>query len=131
MTQLLVEVRTTLIVTIGTNSCELVGHAESVEHDYTIILMIGARLVLLNGRVECQMVDLRAVFGRSVTQNSLPDPMSLLTWSGMQYSKSATRSKRNFALHIGAGRRSEFIVKRIGARWCVIRFTMSIWISGN
>ncbi len=46
------------------------GHAEGVEHDYTIILMIGARLGLLNGRVECQMVDLRAVFGRSITQNS-------------------------------------------------------------
>ena len=49
------------------SSCELlVGHAEGVEHDYTIILMIGARLGLLNGRVECQMVDLRAVFGRSL-----------------------------------------------------------------
>ena len=32
--------------------------------------MIGARLGLLNGRVECHMVDLRAVFGRSITQNS-------------------------------------------------------------
>ena len=33
--------------------------------------MIGARLGLQNGRVECQqIVDLRAVFGRSVTQNS-------------------------------------------------------------
>ena len=31
--------------------------------------MIGARLGLLNDRVECQMVDLRAVFGRSGTQN--------------------------------------------------------------
>ena len=53
------------------SSSELfVGHAEGVEHNYTITLMIEARLGLLNGRVECQMVDLRAVFGRSGTQNS-------------------------------------------------------------
>ena len=61
--------RTTLIVPIDSSSELLVGHAEGVEHDYTIILTIGARLGLLNGRVECQMVDLRAVFGRSITQN--------------------------------------------------------------
>ena len=32
--------------------------------------MIGARLGPLNGRVECQMVDHRADFGRHVTQIS-------------------------------------------------------------
>ena len=57
-------------MTLVLSSCELlVGHAEGVEHDYTIILIIGARLGLINGRVEYQMVDLRAVFGRSITQN--------------------------------------------------------------
>ena len=41
-----VEVRTTLIVTIGTSSCELlVGHSEGVEHDYTIICILLADLI--------------------------------------------------------------------------------------
>ena len=48
----------------------LVGHVECVEQDSTIRIMVGARLGPLNGRVGCQMVDHRAVFGRSGTQNS-------------------------------------------------------------
>ena len=39
-----------------------VGHVEGVEQDNTIRLKAGARLGPLNGRVECQMVDLRAIY---------------------------------------------------------------------
>ena len=40
----------------------LIGHVEGVEQDNTIRLKAGARLGPLNGRVECQMVDLRAIY---------------------------------------------------------------------
>ena len=65
------------------------GHVECVEHDYTIRLKAGARLGPLNSRVECQMVDLRAIYNAkfgfdrvALIEYCIPDNVSRLIGSG-------------------------------------------------
>ena len=80
-----------MVVYIDANKCYelLLGQVEGVEHDSIIRLTTEARHRPLNGRVESQMVDLRAIWNAkfgfdrvALNEYCIPDDVSRLIGSG-------------------------------------------------
>ena len=71
-----------------------VDHVEGVEHDYTIRLMVEARLGTLNGRVKVKLSISRLFLN---VLSRLPDLMSLLLLNRNEYSIKARTLNPNFA----------------------------------